>query len=254
MITGNRFKRLQEVADYRTVRKTLRAGAIGSLIFGALALISGVIPPLDLILAAVGLMLVGTGLWNIVAPRPTGIIIDGLSLMLVGVYNLLGVVLSAAQGEGTGGAGLWAKLGIFQMIWGVQSFWRFAQFRHSFHAPATGAEMLELDGMATQLWKAKEKDAIDVIEFDVAGLHATKWKCRLDSDYALLATQGGAEVRVAAKDTFDIEESGKVFIGKSRKATFRIGGKTLKGTIKPESLARFQQWKTGVSLPLPIAA
>ncbi|OGF22401.1 MAG: hypothetical protein A2V63_10045 [Candidatus Eisenbacteria bacterium RBG_19FT_COMBO_70_11] len=254
MIAADRHQRLQEIADYRTVRKTLRAGGIGSLVFGALGLIGGLIPPVDFVLTAVGAALVGTGIWNILAPRPTGIIVDGLSLLMVGVYNIANVTVSVAQGETGGGSGLWIKLGIFQIVWGVQSFWRFVQFRDAFKSPATDAELLELDGMASQLWKAHEKDASDVIEFAVSGLRAMKWKCRLDPEYAFLATTGGAEVRVVSKDLFDIEDAGKVLIGKSHKAVFRIGAKTLKGTIKPESLARFQQWKIGMSLPIPIAA
>jgi hypothetical protein len=254
MITHDRSKRLQEVADYRTVRKTLRGGGIGSAVFGGLGVGLGLVSPTDPILVAVGAVLLGTGLWNIFAPRPQGIILDGLTLVMVGVYNVAGVFLNIAQGESGAGGGIWVKLGVFQIIWGIQSFWRYAQFRNAFTTSVSGTELLELDTMATALWKSRAKDTDTIVEFDVSGLRAARWKVRLDPDMVLLATEGGAEVRVSSRDAIEIEDRGKVMLGKSRKATIRIGAKTLKGTIKPESLQRFQQWKGGFVLPEAIAA
>lgn len=253
MLTPERSTRLQQVADYRTVRKTLRTSGIGSIVFGSLALIGGVAPPLDPILSALGLVLLGTGLWNTLAPKPTGIIADGVTLLLVGLYNIAGVVMSA--GHGAAGSTLWLKLGIFQLIWGGQAFWRYAKFRNAFQDPPSDVEFNQLDGVVTTLWKTNPKDANDVIEFTAAGLmHATRWKGRLDDGFALLATAGGAEVRVVMKDAFEVEDRGKGLIGKSHKATLRFAGKKLSGAIAPESLERYQQWKTGVVVPRAIAA
>jgi hypothetical protein len=254
MITADRLKRLQEVADYRTVRQTLRGGAIGSLVFGGLALLLGLVSPMDPILAGVGAVLVGTGLWNFFAPRPTGIIVDGLTLVMVGVYNLADVFIGAAQGQSGAGSGVWAKLGVFQIIWGVQSFWRFFQFREAFKTPATGAELLELDGMAKELWKARVKDSSDTIELNVSGLHAKKWKVRLEPEAALMATQGGLELRLCGRDELDIEDTGKAMLSKTRNVKLRIGAKESKGSMSPESFERFRQWKHGVSIPRAIAA
>lgn len=253
MITPDRFTRLQEVADYRTVRKTLRGGAIGSIIFGALAVFAGLLAPIDPVLTAVGAVLVGTGLWNAFSPRPTGIIVDGVSLWVVGLYNIGSVVMSASQGD-TSGAGLWVKLGVFQLIWGGQSFVRFVRFRNAFKSPATGAELLELDEMATGVWKAKVKDTQDTIEFVTTGFGPVKWKARLDPDCALLVTGRGAEVRLVRREALDVEDTGKAMFSRTRKVKVQAGPHTWKGTMSPESLRRFQQWKTGVTLPEALAA
>jgi len=109
--------------------------------------------------------------------------------------------------------------------------------------------------VVSTLWKTNPKDTTDAIEFTAAGLvHATRWKGRLDDGFALLATAGGSEVRVVMKDAFEVEDRGKGLIGKSHKATLRFAGKKLSGAIGPESLERYQQWKTGVVIPRAIAA
>ena len=253
MITPERSRRLQQVADYRTVRKTLRTSGIGSIVFGALALVAGVAPPLDPILTGLGLVLLGTGLWNTLAPRPTGILVDGITLVLVGLYNIGGAALSA--GHGAAGSSLWVKLGIFQLIWGVQAFVRFRRFRDAFQAPPSDVEFTQLDGEVSALWKANPKQATDVIEFTTAGLmHAAKWKARLDDGFALLATANGSEVRVVMKEAFEIEDRGKGLIGSSHTLAVTIAGKRRSGAIGLASLERYQQWKTGVVIPKPIAA
>lgn len=254
MITADRLERLQQVADYRTVRKTVRGGAIGSLIFGGLALAAGLISPMDVILVGVGAILLGTGVWNFFAPRPTGIIVDGLTLIMVGGYNLSGILVSVTHGGAAPAAGLWVKIGLFQIIWGAASFWRFMQYRDAFKAPPTGAEMLELNGIATDVWKTRVKESTDTIDFIVSGFRATRWKAHLEPEAAVIVTNRGAEVRVCGKDAFDVVDLGKTMLGKTRKVEFRVSGKAWKGTIGPESLERFQQWKTGVVVPQPYAA
>jgi len=252
VFTPDRTARLQQVADYRTVRKTLKNSATVSLIIGAITLAIALVPPLSIISAALGVMLLATGAWNLARPRPTGILVDGVSVILVGLYNIVSTVLEAQSGQG--GSAIWIKMGIFQLIIGGQAFWRYAQFRDAFRIQVNDSEMQELDGMVSEMWKAKVKESSDIIEFKVSGFHETPWKARLTDSLAVLATLGGNEVKVATRAEFDIAENGKVLIGKSLKATFTIGGKAMKGTLSPESFERFQLWKTGVVIPRAIAA
>ena len=252
MFTPDRSARLQQIADYRTVRKTLKNSATVSLIMGAITLAIAFVPPLSIFSAALGVMLLATGAWNIARPRPTGILVDGASVIIVGLYNIVSTVLEMQSGQG--GSAIWIKMGIFQLVIGGQAFWRFAQFRDAFRIQVTDSEMRELDGMVDAMWKAKVKETSDVIEFKVSGFHETPWKARLTDSIAVLGTLGGNEVRVATRDEFDIAENGKVLIGKSLKATFTIRGKAMKGTLSPESFERFQLWKTGVVIPRAIAA
>ncbi len=254
METADRSLRLQQVADHRTVRKTLRGSSIGSLVFGALALLGGIAPPFDPVLTAVGAVLLSTGIWNLLDPRPTGILLDGCALLVVGLYNVAGALFALSQGQHGTADSLFVKLGVFQIAWGAASFWRFRRFRDAFRDPPTEAESRQLDGMVNVLWKTKAKESVDVIEFVSEGLHAKAWKARLSPTLAVLATDRGHEVVVAEKDQFDIEDRGKVMLGSARKATFVVRGKRWKGHLPADSLERFQQWKTGVVIPRAIAA
>jgi len=247
MNLGHDWHRLQQVADHRMARKTLRTGAIGSVIVGSLSLILGFMPPMDPIACAVGAVLLGTGLWNITRPQPAGIVIDGLTLILVGAYNILGAF-------GGGGAGLWVKLGAFQLYWGVQGIMRYTRFRGAFAFAPQDAEVRQLDEMVRSIEKAKVKESTDTIEFTTTGLHARLWRGRLTDTGALLVTIGSHEALVVGKHEFDVEPGGKVVLGNNLKATFTIKGKAYKGSISPQSLERFQSWKMGTSIPLAIAA
>jgi hypothetical protein len=252
VITPDHSARLQQVADYRTVHKTLRTSATISVVLGAITVLLALVPPFSVVALVLGLVLLGAGVWNLARPRPTGILVDGASIILVGLSNIVGAVLDLQAGSG--GSGFWVKVGVFQLIFGGQAFWRYAQFRDAFRSPASDTELRQLDGMVTAMWKSKVKESTDLIEFMVDGFHATPWKARLTDSVAILATDGGREVKVAARGEIDIAERGKVLIGKSLKATITLRGKTLKGNIPPESYERFQQWKTGVVIPRAIAA
>lgn len=252
MLAPDRSLRLQQVADYRTVRKTLRSSATISVVMGAITLLLALLPPFSAIAAVLGLVLLGAGAWNLARPRPTGILVDGASIIVVGLFNIVGAVLEMQSGSGS--SGFWIKVGVFQLVFGAQAFWRYAQFRDAFASPASDAELNQLDDMVGAMWKSKVKESPDLVEFITTGFHAKAWKVRLADSLAVLATDGGREVKVAAREEFDIAENGKVLIGNARKATITVRGKVMKGTIPPESYERFQQWKTGVVIPRAIAA
>jgi hypothetical protein len=238
--------RLQKVADYHGARQTLRTGAIGSMIFGAIGLALAIVPPYEPVLGVVGAMLLGTGTWNSTRPRPAGIVIDGLTLILVGVYNVLGAF----------GAGVtvWAKLGIFQIVWGVQSISRYAQFRVALSEVPEAVELQQFQELAQAIRKAKTKESPDLLEFTTTGWHAKRWKARLTERAAIIACVGSHETHVVARERLEVTTQGKVMIGRDLKATITWGGKPHRGTMSPEGFERYQVWKGEAVLPQPIAA
>ena len=89
---------LQQVAEYRRARKTLRAAGIGGLVFGGLALVTGVSMLaqnfLNIILIMIGLLLLAEGIWNVTYPTAVGILVDGAALILVGLWNIFITILN----------------------------------------------------------------------------------------------------------------------------------------------------------------
>ncbi len=255
MISNLGWTRLQKVADYRTVRKILRFSGTGSAIFGAVWVISGLMAPVEPVAVVIGVVLIGTGLWNMTAPKPAGIVFDGVTLVMVGAYNIVTPFMAAAAGQHGAGGGFWVKVGIFQIIWGVQGFVRYVKFKDAFRDPPTDSELQQLDHTVTEILRAKVNEVFDVIEFKTHGLmSANIWKARLSDDGAVLVTAGGREARAADKSGFEIVANGKSLIGRSVKATFTIAGKSAKGTISQEGIDRYQMWKTGAVVPRPYAA
>jgi len=253
MPNPNEMGVLQHAADYTTVRKNVRGSGIAALIFGLLALFAGVLPPFDLLLAGLGLMLTVTGLWNITNPHPTGIVLGALAIIMVGLYNVAGTLLASAAGQG--GGTHWAVLGVFQVIWGVQGFGNYKRFAQAFASRPSDTDREQADRMLKELRAAKTKESEDVIEFTGSqGMQALFVKVRLMPDRALCLVGNGDDVRLVPKAAFDVSDQGKAMIGSGRKVQVSMNGTLLKGEMSPESVRRFEVWKHGVARPRPIAA
>jgi hypothetical protein len=251
--------RLQQVADYRMARKTLRTGAIGSIIMGAIALGVGALA-LDWVPAAIGVVLLATGLWNITRPGPVGIIIDGLTLVLVGLSNIVGSVMPGLEGEGV--SSWWVKIGVVQLYLGGVGVMRFKEFRNALAFTPQDTELKALDDEIQAVEKVKIKESHDTIEFTTGHYKSLKlsfeqtkiWRARFDEQGALLVQMGQNQAVFAAKHEFNIDPGKKVMIGNSLNATFTIKGKNHKGTLSPQNLERYQTWKLGTHIPRAIAA
>jgi uncharacterized membrane protein len=94
---------LQQIADYWKARKTLRAAGIGGLLFGVLAIVMGAVglqeSILNLILILIGMFLLGEGIFNLVMPTADGIVVDGIGLVVVGLWNAIVNVRRIQQRE-----------------------------------------------------------------------------------------------------------------------------------------------------------
>ena len=192
--------RLQQVANYSGARKTLRTGAIGSLVFGALGLALGFVPPASAIPIAVGVMLLATGIWNLTRPQPAGIVIDGITLLVVGVYNLSSIA---------GGHALWVKLGIFQVFWGIQGIRSYARFRSAFAIAPQDSELEQFKAMADGIRKSRIKESDDVIEFTTSAIHTHAWKAQLADRAAVIVSMKSAETHVVPREHFNVSSQGR---------------------------------------------
>ena len=244
--------KLQKVADYRTVRKSLKRSGVWSVLFGALAIAGGMGTPVDWVLMVLGVVLLGTGVWNIAAPRPTGIILDGVTLLLVGAYNLLGTLLAAM--DGTHVSAHWGLTGMLQLYWGGQRIQSFRRFANAFLERPSDAEMQQIEETVGTIRKARAKESTDIIEFTVDGIHRHVWKARLSGEDAVFVEATGSDILVGTRETVEITTRGKVLVGSALKAEAAVGPARLKGTISPDSYRLYEQWKTKTFIPKPIAA
>jgi hypothetical protein len=252
MLPSEPASRLQKTADYRNVRKSLRTSGIWSIVFGAIALVAGFLTPPDYILATLGLVLVATGVWNITAPRPTGLVIDGVTLLLIGAYNVFDTAVSLANGGNA--APRWLILGVMQLVWGVMRIRSFGRFAEAFLEKPSDVELQQLEELVSAIRRSKPKESQDIIHLTVETTRRDVWKAKLSGDDAIFVQIAGHDVLCGTRQTAEIENRGKVMIGKALKITARVRGMELKGTMSPDDYAAFDQWKTGIVIPKAIAA
>ena len=135
---------LQRIADYYTVRKSVRVSGYGSIFFGIVAIAIGAvllsINPINALLLLLGVILLIVGIINCVRPTPLGILADGISLLAIGSWNLFIYILNAASGPGHHTTGT-PVISLFQLAWGIASFSRYKRFANAFNEHPTAASL-----------------------------------------------------------------------------------------------------------------
>ena len=244
--------KLQRVADYRAARRTLRLTGTWSVLFGVISIMAGCLwLPVDWVLTVLGVALMSTGGWNFMAPRPTSIVVDAVTLLLVGAYNLVGAVLALMDGLPPS-AGR-AILGALQIAWSVRRLGNLKQFASAFLERPTDAEIREIEETVSTIRKAAAKGSADVIEF-TAGVARRAWKARLAADQAVFVAVATSEFLVGTPATVALAPRANEQHGGALHGELSVGGTRLKITIGPESLSRFEQWRMGTPLHKPAAA
>lgn len=236
---------LQRAADFRSVRKRLKPAAIGSILFGVIAIGLGMASleesALNAFLVLLGLFLLGEGIWLLVQPTPVGMIVDGVALCLIGLWNLL--VTIANMQSGAGGFRGFAALGVFQIIWGIQSFRRYGRFAHLGGGTASTEAIQRVDAVVAGIAEASMKTSADIIEFTASN---RQWKGRLAPDLGVFVAGAEDEVVLAGKGEVIITPQEPV-AGKAFQATFQLGPHSHKGSLSPEAYQRYQTWRSSRS-------
>ena len=169
--TVSPFDELQRASNFRIIKKSLRTGGIGSILFGVIAMAVGFGSmndnPVNAILGFIGVLLFIEGIWLVSDPKPVGMIVDGIALMILGIWNIIITLANTASG---GGSGIFAVLGVWQIIWGIQSFGRYSHFsKLPMHKP-TDSLNKQMNTLINEISKSKTKDRTDLIEFRAKGL------------------------------------------------------------------------------------
>jgi hypothetical protein len=232
---------LRKTADFLIIRKKLRQAGIGSFVFGILALIiGGIMLPenlLNLLLILIGLLLLGVGIWNWISPTAEGIIVDGIALLIVALWNIGITLLQLAAGMPPTH---WAIIGVLQVVWSVRRFRDYPKYREALGHKPHPEDLKAMDALISKIHKSKETE-VGAVQFKAKG---RAWKGLLARDAVIFLDGLKQETAlVARRDEFSVESQGKVLIGSSLRANFRIGDRNLSGTISPESLQKIEKWQ-----------
>jgi hypothetical protein len=152
---------LQKTADYHVVRKKLRQSAIGSLIFGGLAVAIGVMllneSILNLLLVVIGILLLAVGVINLFRPTPEGIIIDGISLMIVALWNIVFVALPGLIFGGGPEHIKWGFIGLLQIGWSIRRFMDYPRYRQALREKPSAEELEGMEKLVKSINKSSDK-------------------------------------------------------------------------------------------------
>jgi len=238
---------LQKAANYRSLRKILRPAGIGSIVFGLIAILAGA-PGMnkniiDAALALIGLFLFLEGLWIVSAPTPAGMAVDGIALIVLGLYNISSTVYDMSQ-ESVGAGRGFIMLGLWQVIWGLQRFGRYKHFARLPMEKPSVQVMKWLDSIARSITRAGTAETSDLIALEIdAEKKKQPWRGLLTEKMGIFVEGSGHQVIFARRENVDISMHGETGAGGLMKASFQIGEQTSTGTISPEYLDRYERWK-----------
>jgi hypothetical protein len=240
---------LHQIAEYRRARKMLRATGWGAAIFGIINIAIAVywlqFSPINVLLLLIAVALLGVGIWEIAYPVAVAAILDGMIAITLGLWNIFVTILNQAAGGPPQFHGI--LFTVFAISWGVSRFVMYRRFAEGLRETPEPEALKRLEKVVEKIKKLKSAEASDIIGFRVTQQFMKPqqdFKGQLGENAAIFVDKRGHDILVAHKDDVIIKVKGKVLLGKTLKASFRVGEHKLEGTISPESYQRYVDWKT----------
>ena len=230
---------LQKAANYRMVRNTLRSGGIGSIVFGALALVIVLTGTRSNVfsarLATLGAILLITGIWTVVAPNPKSIIVDGVSIILIGAWNICIAHTSHISGG-------FMLLGAIQIVWGVRRFRRYRLLSSLEMLRPSSLLMRWMDNLVLKLYGARPSEFRDVIAFQRQDGIKMIWKSLVSDDIAVLIEGIGDRLVFAGKTDISITRLDNATSGDLAKVLIKVLDGEIPAVMPIPHLDRFEIW------------
>ena len=227
-----------------TARRALRRTGIWSVLFGAASVVIGCMwRPVDWVLTVLGAALVGTGAWNIRAPRPTTVVAEGITLLLVGGYYLLGAVITVMDGVPFSPGR--AILGLLQILWGIRRFRHLGQFGSAI--PSFDDEKKAIQQLAGAIREVVASDVTRLLEFEAGKSRGRRWKARLEGDRIVIKEVRGPGLVIGMRATTQIRVRPAKHPKAPREAEISVGATRIHIRMSADALRALAEWKAGTS-------
>ena len=272
-------KGINEAAVCHKCYKRIKSGAVGSLIFGAIAVFMGlgdfaateiIVKFFSLLLMLLGIFLLVEGLIALIKPSPEAYILEGVAFILVGLWNVFIGVLSLIVGEAQA---FFIILGVWQVVLGIKTFKEAKQFQNAINELPDKTLLQLIDDLVKELLASKPKQSEEYVEFTASTFtKSLQWKGKIAGDTLVLYSIPDENLRFLKQDEIELKNNGKVMLGNAIKIDANIkeipelqdkknqkglvpdiseriqkndGGVMVKysGTIPPESYERIVKWK-----------
>ena len=259
---------LQKTADYNLVHKSRNMG-IGSIAWGAINAIVALLFFSNDVLSwgvlLLGFSLIAEGIWISIKPSPKGFLVDGIFLLILGIWNLVVSINDYI---------LWNQyvnrnplyyvpipspafiiIGISQIGWCIMRIRRYSRFSNVSSEKPDLPISSRVDEIMESVKKAKPTEAYDLIEFTGSG---TNWKGKLLGEIAVLVGVSGLlrksvnDAAFVRREDMYIVDKGRYRLSRFRKIQVRMGTRNFNGLMTQQSMQRYEQvWKTASSTPPP---
>src|SRR5262249_38630376 len=199
--------------------------------------------PVDWVLTVLGAVLVGTGAWNVRAPRPTTVVADGITLLLVGGYYVLGAVVTVV--DGVPFSPTRAILGLVQVLWGIR---RFRHLRHFGGAiPSFGHEKNAIQQLAGAIREVATSDVSRLLEFEAGEGRGRVWRARIEGDRIVFNEVRGPGRVIGMRATTQILVRPAKDPKAPREAEISVGATSIRVRMSADALRALAEWKAGRS-------
>lgn len=235
--------RMQMIADYRAACKFLVQSGKQGIMFGCVSLFIGISvfnnQLFDYLYLGVGTVYLLIGLHNRYYPSAFGIILDGIMLILLGVWNLsLQAVAVWVQQQPSIFSGVFGAMMIFI---GLIRFRRYPRVKAAFDDPPSEDQIAWFDDVVKEVRDATPDAAADVFEFR-AGL---LWKGKRFGDMVIFVDKMDFETLIVDRRDIDFDDKGKTLFGAKRRGSLRIGKRKFGlAEIQPEMVTLLEVWRT----------
>ena len=241
------WQRLDDAAYRVTVKRSVRRVGIVMALAGAVVLLCGAFAKLYP-MVAIGIVILGSGVWNARFPSVTGLAVDGVAVILVGLFQcLLGQWIEPAK---EASQTKWIVAGLFQIAWGVR---RLAFYRNSRNVVNPREAIARLERIVNDVAKRSAKSDATLAEFRTG-----RWKHERNrlwlSPEGVVGLLPHMVVRLEKRTDIHIEARGTTGPGGTLKVAVQMSDLELHGHMSKEHFERFERWKLGQSPSGSVAA
>ncbi len=241
MQTRPTIKEVQAAFDYKALAGMLRSGGIGSIVFGAIAVVMGISTvdqcALNGILAVIGAGLVVEGICVMLRPSPGGLILDGTAMMVVGGWNIF---ITLASMDAGGGVPFFGVLGGYQIFTGFKTFAKYPRFAGSLRKRPPAAALKCAEELMAAITSKDAGQATRTVAFSVGN---EQWRVGFHDEIAVLVKGAQEEVVVTDAAHLQLVKQEIAKEGEQARVRLRVGDRRLDAVMAPDALSTYAEWK-----------
>lgn len=242
--------RLKLSATYLSLQRGLRRAAWSSVGWGAFTLAMGFLSKshklVDSVWVGLGFFLLLEGAWLLraAAADPRVLQLEAATLLLLGLWNTVGLYFEAKSGIRPIGGAQIMFAGIVQLI-SAYAVFRSYPANKRVYEHLDRAALYELEMKIGDAWKAKAPQG-DLAEFKVED---KKCKAKFLSDMVIVLRQNGRQVTLAKPEEVRIEKASNKMLSKLLKVQLLLEDEKLKTEMTRDCYERWQGWLANSSVP-----